>query len=80
MRNIYSDLSPPIPKLHIILKEDYRNSIVDRLSMVFFVYWNNASLLLIFDLRKIFSTFFSKVKVALTFDLYNGYQERGCSL
>lgn len=80
MRNLYSDLSPPIPKLHIILKEDYRNSIVDRLSMVFFVYWNNASLLLIFDLRKIFSTFFSKVKVTLTFDLYNGYQERGCSL
>ena len=60
MRNLYSDLSPPIPKLHIILKEDYRNSIVDRLSMVFFVYWNNASLLLIFDLRKIFSTFFLK--------------------
>ena len=37
MRNLYSDLSPPIPKLHIILKEDYRNSIVDRFSMVFFI-------------------------------------------
>ena len=80
MRNLYSDLSPPIPKLHIILKEDYRNSIVDRFSMVFFIYWNNVSLSLVFALRKNFLTFFSKVKVALTFDLYNGYQERGCSL
>ena len=37
MRNLYSDLSPPTPKLHSIFGKDYRNSIVDRFSMVFFV-------------------------------------------
>ena len=38
MRNLYSDLSPPTPKLHSVFNEDYRNSIVDRFSMVFFVF------------------------------------------
>ena len=37
MKMLHLDLSPPIPKLHIITREDYRNSIVDRFSMVFFV-------------------------------------------
>lgn len=38
MRNLCLDLSPPIPKLHSVIREDHRNSIVDRLSMVFFVF------------------------------------------
>ena len=37
MKKLRLDLSPPIPKLHIVTREDYRNSIVDRFSMVFFV-------------------------------------------
>jgi len=37
MRSRCSDLSPPTPKLHIIIRKDYRNSIVDRFSMVFFI-------------------------------------------
>ena len=37
MRRRCSDLSPPTPKLHIIIRKDYRNSIVDRFSMVFFI-------------------------------------------
>ncbi len=78
MRNLYSDLSPPTPKLHIIFKEDYRNSIVDRFSMVFFV------LLVIFNkyqnciLINIFLINFLNVQVSCIFDLYNGCQEGRC--
>ncbi len=80
MRNRYSDLSPPTPKLHIIVREDYRNSIVDRFSMVFFV------LLVIFNkyqkgyLINIFLRNFSKVYSRYTFDVYNGHQEGRCPL
>ena len=56
MKKLRLDLSPPIPKLHIVTREDYRNSIVDRFSMVFFV-------LYVFIVRsqnplKTFETFF----------------------
>ena len=31
------DLSPPLAKLHILYREDHRNSIVDGIFMVFFI-------------------------------------------
>ena len=80
MKNLCSYISPHILKLHIVTREDYRNSIVDRFSMVFFV------LLLILVkyqnvfLINIFLKIFLKVKMTFTFSLYNGYQEGGCLL
>ena len=80
MKNLCLDLYPPTPKLHIVIREDYRNSIVDRFSVVFFV------LLIIFNkyqnvfLINIFLRNFLKVKVTFTFSLYNGYQEGRCLL
>lgn len=80
MKNLCSNLSPPDLKLHIVIREDYRNSIVDRFSMVFFVLlfilvkYQNVFLINIF-LRN-----YLKVKVAFTFSLYNGYQEGRCLL
>ena len=80
MKNLCLDLSPPTPKLHIVIREDYRNSIVDRFSMVFFflllilVKYQNVFLINIF-LRN-----FLKVKMTFTFSLYNGYQEGRCLL
>lgn len=79
MRNLNSNLFPPIPKLHIKIKKDHRNS-VDRFSMVFFVlvaifnkYQNNF-------LINIFLINFSKVDSRYTFGMYNGHQERRCLL
>lgn len=78
MRNLYSDLSPPTPKLHSVFNEDYRNSIVDRFSMVFFVF------LVIFNkyqnrfLINIFLRNFLNVQVSCIFNLYNGCQEGRC--
>lgn len=80
MKNLYSDLSPPTPKLYIEIREGYRNSIVDRFSMAFFV------VLVIFNknqfsiLINIFLTNFSKVDSRYTFDVYNGHQEGRCLL
>jgi len=80
MKNLCSYISPHILKLHIVIREDYRNSIVDRFSMVFFVLmfilvkYQNVFLINIF-LRN-----FLKVKVTFTFSLYNGYQGGRCLL
>ena len=80
MRNFRSDLSPPTPKLHILSKEDYRNSIVDRFSMVFFAFFvtvNNSKIRIFINF---FKRNFSKVDSRYTFNVYNGHQERGCPL
>ena len=56
MKKLHLDLSPPIPKLHIVTREDYRNSIVDRFSMVFFVLY--MFMVCSQNLLKTFETFF----------------------
>jgi len=65
--NRYSDLSPPTPKLHIIFKKDYRNSIVDRFSMVFFVLLVNAHSQNFFE---VFETFFELPVKSAVFRCY----------
>lgn len=66
MRNLYSDLSPPTPKLHIFFREDYRNSIVDRFSMVFFDKVNAHSQ----NSFKVFETFFELPVKSAVFRCY----------
>jgi len=77
-RNLYLDLSPPNLKLHTISNEDYRKSIVVRISMVFFVlltilykYQNRI-------LIKMFLIKFLKVDSWYTLNMYNGHQEGRC--
>ena len=67
MRNLYSDLSPPTPKLHSVFNEDYRNSIVDRFSMVFFVLLVNVHSQNFF---KVFETFFELPVKSAVFRCY----------
>lgn len=78
MRNMYSNLSPPIPKLHITVKEDYRISITNRFSMVFFVSLVTADKYQYVFLANIYLEKFLNVEVSYTFNLYNGHQGGRC--